>query len=135
MSPPPHRRSAPRRATGKLVADGSGAPSLWETALRQQIYLGDEAFVARMQARAEPQRKASPAVPKAQRRAPPSAPLPRTWAQWLKTSGGSRNEALARAYREGGLTMTRLAEQSGLSLSHVSRLIAAAEGTMRGAAS
>jgi putative transposase len=111
----------------QLVADGIDTP-LWETALRQQIYLGDEAFVARMQALAEPQRKASKAVPKAQRREPPSAQRPRTWAQWLKACGGSRNEALARAYREGGLTMTRLSEQSGLSLSHVSRLIAGAEG-------
>ena len=112
----------------QLVADGIGVPSLWETALRQQIYLGDEAFVTRMQALAEPQRKASKAVPKAQRSAPPSLRRPRTWAQWLKACDGSRDEALARAYREGGLTMTRLAEQSGLSLSHVSRLIAAAEG-------
>jgi len=112
----------------QLVADGIGAPPLWETALRQQIYLGDEAFVARMQARAEPQRKASKAVPKAQRGAPLPPQRPRTWAQWQKACGGSRNEALARAYREGGLTMTWLAEQSGLSLSHVSRLIAAAEG-------
>jgi putative transposase len=109
----------------QLVADGAGAP-LWEVALRQQIYLGDEAFVARMQAHAEPQRKASKAVPKAQRSAPPSA-RPRTWAQWLKACS-SRDQALACAYREGGWTMARLAEQSGLSLSHVSRLIAGAEG-------
>jgi putative transposase len=109
----------------QLVADGIGVP-LWETALRQQIFLGDEAFVARMQEMAEPQRKASKAVPKAQRSAPPSA-RPRTWAQWLKACG-SRDQALASAYREGGWTMARLAEQSGLSLSHVSRLIAGAEG-------
>jgi putative transposase len=109
----------------QLVADGLGVP-LWAVALRQQMYLGDEAFVTRMQALAEPQRKASKAVPKAQRRMPPSAQRPRTWAQRLNGCG-SRDKALARAYRQGGWAMTRLAEQSGLSLSHVSRLIAAAE--------
>jgi putative transposase len=41
----------------QLVADSIGA-LLWEVALRQQNYFGDEAFVARMQAHAEPQRKA-----------------------------------------------------------------------------
>jgi hypothetical protein len=40
----------------------------------------------------------------------------------------SRDEALALGYRQGSWTLARLAEQSGLSLSHMRRLIAGAEG-------
>ena len=46
----------------------AGDTRLWETALRQQIYLGDEAFVERMQALAEPGRRGARELPKAQRR-------------------------------------------------------------------
>jgi putative transposase len=59
------RRAAERYAA--LVASGRDV-RLWSDALRQQIYLGDEAFVERMQARAEPLRRRSPEVPRAQRR-------------------------------------------------------------------
>lgn len=53
----------------RLVA-AAGDVRLWDAALRQQIYLGDAAFVARMQALAEPRRPAA-------RRAT------RSLAQWL----------------------------------------------------
>jgi putative transposase len=38
----------------------AGDVRLWDEALRQQIYLGDEAFVERMQKLADPQRAALP---------------------------------------------------------------------------
>jgi DNA-binding MarR family transcriptional regulator len=60
-------------------------------------------------------------VPRTQRRATQSF-------EWfLNEHSGDRNLALAAAYRQGGLTMTHLASQTGLSVSRVSRLIAAAE--------
>jgi hypothetical protein len=40
---------------------------LWGDALRQQIYLGDESFVGRMQALTAPTRRTAAEVPKAQR--------------------------------------------------------------------
>lgn len=41
----------------QLVAEAKeGDASFWTSALRQQVFLGDEAFVQRMQAQAEPQR-------------------------------------------------------------------------------
>lgn len=95
--------------------------TLWHASLRAQVFLGDEAFVQRMQALAEPERRASRTIPKVQRQAPLS------WKQCLQAEGGDRDRALALAYRHAGLTMTALARQTGLSVSHVSRLIAAQE--------
>lgn len=82
--------------------------------------MDDEAFVQRMrmQVQAEPRRLAAKAIPKAQRA------VAGTWDQHLKACNGARNAALYSAYRSGGFTMTRLATLSGLSVSHVSRMIA-----------
>jgi DNA-directed RNA polymerase specialized sigma24 family protein len=112
-----HRRAAARYA--ELVAAGLQV-RLWDSALRQQIYLGDEAFVDRMQALADPRRSAAREVPKAQRR------RARSLAQWLAQCA-SREEALYLAYTEGGLSMTAIAADIGLSVSRVSRLIAQVE--------
>ena len=112
-----HRRAAARYA--ELVA-AAGETRLWDSALRQQIYLGDEAFVERMQARAGPRRSAAREIPRVQRRKPNSLH------QWL-ASCGSREEALYRAYTESGLSMSAMAAELGLSVSRVSRLIARVE--------
>ena len=87
---------------------------MWNEALRQQIYLGDEAFVERMREIADPKRKAAREIPKAQRRAT------RSLAQWLSTCD-SREEALFRAHTQSGLTMSAIARELGLSVSRVSR--------------
>jgi putative transposase len=108
------RRAAARYAD--LVASAPNVP-LWDSALRQQIYLGDESFVERMQALAEPHRSAAREVPKAQRR------KPRSLAQWLSTCQ-SREEALYSAYTQSGIRMSEMAKEMGLSVSRVSRLIA-----------
>jgi len=55
------RRAADRYA--RLVASVPDA-SLWDSALRQQIYLGDEAFVERMQGLAEPRNSADNDIPR-----------------------------------------------------------------------
>jgi hypothetical protein len=56
----------------------------------------------------------------------------KTWAQCPELCNGNRNQALVLAYREGGLTMTALAAILGLSVSHISRLIAAGEVAWEG---
>jgi putative transposase len=116
-SPAERQRAARRYAA--LVATAPQA-SLWDTALRQQIYLGDEQFVARMQALAEPRRAIARETPKAQRA------RTATLAQWLAACA-TREEALYRAHTESGLSMTALARELGLSVPRVSRLIARAE--------
>ena len=103
------------------AADGD----FWGTHLRGQIYLGDEDFAARMQARAAPTARQSREVPMRQRMT--AAPGPATWDGWLQAHDGRRTQALHAAYRAGWKTMPGLAAECGLSVAHVSRLIRARE--------
>jgi putative transposase len=125
-----HRHAAQRYA--RLVAEASPV-RLWDEALRQQIYLGDEAFVERMQHQAglgvigKPPASARN-IPTAQRRPP------RSLSQWLSPSevqGPSRSQALYNAHTQGGYTMSAIAAQLGLSVSRVSRLIARHERALK----
>ena len=119
----PARSSADRRRAAdryaRLVASVSDA-SLWDSALRQQIYLGDEAFVERMQALAEPRNSTDDDIPKIQRR------KSRTLARWIE-SCENREQALYNAHTQSAMTMSAIARELGLSISRVSRLIARAE--------
>ena len=108
MTPAQHRQAGDRYAQ---LVDSEPGLALWPGRLRQQIFLGDAAFAARMRAAA--------AMP---RRAPRVA-----WPEWLRRAGGIREQALWRAHTEGGVPMTVLAAEVGLSVSRVSRLISAAE--------
>jgi REP element-mobilizing transposase RayT len=101
------------------VADGLGQP-LWPQGLRQQVYLGDVDFVARMQARAAADRLDANAVPRPQRAAP--QPL----AHWLAVCP-TREQALLQGRRHSGLTLTAMARELGLSTARVSPLVARAE--------
>lgn len=109
-----HRRAAERYA--RLLA-AEPALDIWPH-LRQQIFLGDEAFVRRHLARAAAR--------------PPRRAATRPWAHWLRDSA-SREQALYRAHTEGGLSMTALARELGLSVSRVSRLIAGHERSLQSA--
>jgi putative transposase len=122
-----------RRAQARYVkhVEAGRDVRLWDEALRQQIYLGDERFVERMQAREArsrhglpPSRTYSSDIPRAQR-SPPRKPV---GLKRLLNSGAALDEALHRAYRSGSVTMAALAAQCGLSVSRVSRLIARVEG-------
>jgi REP element-mobilizing transposase RayT len=95
--------------------------TLWPGALRQQVYLGSEDFVQRMQARATAPAPslAEAQVPRRQRAAPV------TLQQWLDTAP-SREQALLWAHQRGGMTLTAMAAEIGLSLGRVSQLVAKA---------
>jgi putative transposase len=108
-----------RRRYANLVAE-SPADCLWTAALRQQIFLGDSSFVARTVEQATRARTANHEIPRQQR------VIQQPLTQWLERSG-SRGEGLLRAHREGGMSMTAIARQLGLSVSRVSRLIAREE--------
>lgn len=119
-----HQRVAPRAPQrdgpakyAEFVAQGKGV-KLWEDALKGQIYLGDEAFVKRMQTRIDvtPGRE----IARAQHRQA-AKPL----AYYFRHA--ERDEAIVQAYRNGGHTQTAIAEAAGLSVSRVSKLIALSE--------
>ena len=118
-----HSRAQAAKMYAAFVNQGQPADAdFWRRELRGQVFLGDEAFVDRMQAMVQPQRLQDRAIPKPQRKA-----APRTWSQALAACDKDRNRAIAWAYRSGGMTMTALAQHTGISVAHVSRIVAAAE--------
>ena len=92
-----------------------GRFNIWQ-GLRQQIYLGDEAFVKRMQAKAEVAGDTL-SVPQAQRR-PPPAPLSE-----IAARRGGRNAAIVAAYATGGYSYREIAEYFGVLLATVGRIV------------
>ena len=96
-----------------FVRAGVGLDALWSN-LRQQVYLGGELFVERMQ-RQLPDRDLQE-VPRVQRRGPPR-PLPELAAKY------SRDQAMAQAYRCGDYTMKQIGEYFGVHYATVSRAI------------
>jgi REP element-mobilizing transposase RayT len=118
------RLRAARRYAALVSEPHTTDASFWQDALRAQVFLGEQAFVERMQSLAAPQPMSDKQIPKVQRQ------RPRTWQDCL-TQCGDRSRALHMAYQECGVTMTALAKQAGLSVSHVSRLIAAREKAAR----
>jgi putative transposase len=108
LTPAQHRSAGDRYA--RLVASEPGL-QLWPGRLREQIFLGDADFARRMRAAAVAPRRVART----------------SWAEWLRRAAGHREQALWLAHTEGGVAMTELAAQLGLSVSRVSRLIAAAE--------
>jgi putative transposase len=92
----------------------------WKQNLRGEIFLGDNEFVADMQARATRQRMKCAEISRSQRTDS------RALAQWM-ASDRSRQESFRLAYTEGGMTMAAIARESGLSISSVSRIISSAE--------
>jgi putative transposase len=116
------RRRATERYAGLLddaaaSADGAG---FWREALRQQIYLGDDDFVKRMQALAPAPAPSVAEVPRAQRMRPVSL-------QACLAQHPDRQQAMHAAYREHGFTMSAIARELGLSVSRVSRVIGEVE--------
>ena len=57
-TPAATRRAAAQYAAMVATVDEARGPSIWTDGLRQQIYLGNDDFVARMQARLSPERSA-----------------------------------------------------------------------------
>ncbi|NKB54921.1 MAG: helix-turn-helix domain-containing protein [Alphaproteobacteria bacterium] len=112
-------KAAARTRYRRFVAEGRNAPPVWE-GLRDQIYLGGEAFADALKARAAGEEMAE--IPRAQRTAPP--PLAAFAAE-----SGSRQEAMARAYLSGGYTMKAIAAHFGVHYATVSRAVRAYEAT------
>ena len=119
------RATASGRYAGLVGVAEAGDADFWSAHLQGQIYLGDEGFAERMQARAAPAARQSREVPSRQRNA--VRPGPASWDGWLQAHGGGRAQTLHAAYRAGWKTMPGLAAECGLSVAHVSRLIRAVE--------
>ncbi len=99
-----------------FVAEGKNQPALWEQ-LKNQIYLGTDAFIEKMQAK-KPAKEDLREVPLRQRRTM-AKPL-----EHYAASGSERDEAIINAYNSGAYGMKEIGDHFGLHYSRVSRIIA-----------
>ena len=112
-----------KRAIGMyidFVRAGVGLPSLWGE-LKNQIYLGNEPFVARMQKQVAAMDTLGE-VPRAQRRA-----LAKPLSDYAKRHREAK-AAMAAAYLSGDYSMKAIAEYFGVHYATVSRAVASLEG-------
>ncbi|MBB4845961.1 REP element-mobilizing transposase RayT [Paucibacter oligotrophus] len=107
------------QAYARLLASDPGF-DLWAGRLRQQIFLGDEAFARACLAQAT--RAEGLARPTRAGKLGRALSLQ----DWLLQSD-SREQALYRAHTEGGLAMSAMARAMDLSVSRVSRIVASYE--------
>jgi DNA-directed RNA polymerase specialized sigma24 family protein len=84
------------------------------------MYLGDEAFVQRMQALASDRAVSDKAIPRVQRASP------KTLQDWLAEMP-SRDEAIVAAHRRSHISLSDIARALGLSVSRVSRIVTRAQ--------
>ena len=105
-----------------IVDKGMDRESPW-LQLKNQIYLGDEQFVAKMMSQLGPDRDLSE-IPGSQRR-----PAPRTLEEYEFRKGSNRDDAIAEAYNSGGYSMKEIGDYFGLHYSRVSRILKAKDKT------
>lgn len=109
------RRSEARRRYRRFVAEGLAMGTIW-SGLRQQLYLGNEAFVERMQQRMEIKGDEL-SIPKAQRRAPSQS------LRAISKQHPERNDAIVAAYATGAFSYREIGKYFGLHLATVGRII------------
>ncbi|MCW8918343.1 MAG: transposase [Gammaproteobacteria bacterium] len=108
-------RPVARNRYRNFVAAGHSTDSVWAN-LRQQIYLGNEAFVEQSQAKAKVEGDEL-SIPQVQRRAPaPSLEV-------IAGRHSERNTAIAAAYATGAYSYREIAEYFGLHLATIGRVI------------
>jgi putative transposase len=113
----------------EFVSQGHSV-ALWDTSLKQQIYLGDDAFVQRMQGLAGIDVSAAGSkIHKAQvsrihTNAPPRDSDLLRYAAIKTSTKDDRNQNIANAFYQGGHSQTAIALAFGLSTSTVSRVVA-----------
>ncbi len=110
------RRDAAIKQYQAFVAGGRNQPRLWEQ-LKNQIYLGSDAFVQKVQAR-QPVKTDLSEIPLPQRRQ-----LAKPLAHYAQQSS-QRDESIALAYASGGYSLKEIGEHFGLHYSRVSRIVA-----------
>lgn len=108
------RQSAARRRFIQFVAEGKNQPRIWEK-LRQQIYLGDERFITRMQRHLDDKPLAE--IPKSQR-LPPALSLNAYFRRHPNA-----HTAMIEAYASGHYTLKAIADHCGVHYSTVSRAV------------
>ncbi len=113
------RKHDAQTAYRRFVTEDKNQPSPWEE-LKNQIYLGSEAFVEKMQRKVDRDRHLSE-IPKTQRR-PVAQPL-----NWYFKKHKDRDTAIFEAFRSGDYSMRAIGDHVGLHYSRISRIIGLTE--------
>lgn len=109
-------RSVATEGFRRFVEAGWGQPDPWEQ-LRNQVFLGSEAFVDRMQARIRELDGDLSEIPATQRRGRVES------LEYYRERYASRDEAIAVAYASGGYSMKEIGSFFALHYSRVSRIV------------
>jgi REP element-mobilizing transposase RayT len=105
----------------RFVQAGRNAPRLWDGNLKNQIYLGSDAFVTRLQKKIEDQKHLSE-IPRAQRR-----PVAKPLADYAKHHATNPRRAMVQAYQTGDYSLQEIATYFGVHYATVSRVVRQAE--------
>jgi len=108
-------RSAVRQYM-RFVADGVLQSSPWSM-LKNQIYLGSDRFVEKVQSDLPSRQQKLSEIPKAQKRS-----MPKSIEEYL-TMTSSRDEAIVAAYKSGGYILQDIGSHFGMHYSTISRII------------
>ena len=112
------QRKRATQAYAQFIKQSKDLPSIWEH-LRNQIYLGDEAFVKRMQRKLKGRKKFGDLseIPRIQREPPPK-PL-----EYYTRRYKNRNRAIIAAYNSGQYTLKAIGDHFGLHYTTISRIL------------
>lgn len=113
-------RGAAIKGYQQFVSEGANQPSPWES-LKNQVYLGSDAFVESMIAKLDSSEMLSE-IPTTQRR-PVARPL-----EDIVKSSPDRNAAIRAAHASGSYSMREIGDYFGLHYSRVSRIVRGARG-------
>jgi len=112
------KRTVARRRYKRFVPDGIGGASIWQD-LNRQIFLGDDVFVEKMQAKLKGELE-SVNIPRAQRR-PPAPAL-----KVIEVEQGDRDRTIVAAYETGEYSYEQIAAYFGLHFTTVGRVVRSA---------
>ena len=109
------RKQEAQTAYRRFVADGQNQPSPWED-IKNQIYLGSDAFVEAMQRNMDEDQRLSE-IPQTQRR-PVARPL-----TWYFEKHRDRDTAIFEAFTSGDYNMREIGDHVGVHYSRISRIV------------
>lgn len=110
------RRATAQTRYAQFVAEGVKAASPWLN-LHGQVFLGDERFVERMQARMEAGIREDVQIPAVQRRVPALSLTD------IEAGAESRNAAIVLAYATGAYSYQQIADHFGLHFTTVGKVV------------
>jgi len=115
------RRSVAQSRYAQFVSEGIKAASPWQQ-LRGQVFLGNEQFVEKMQARLRKPQRQDVQVPIAHRR-PPPPPL-----SVIEKNTSDRNAAIVKAHATGRYSYQEIADHFGIHFTTVGRVVRGGAG-------